>query len=121
MCLTLEVASTLGTQSIPFTDILPSTCCLYPKDKHRLGASFPAAAISGTPSGFPVACTPCVCLPGHTGSSSGSMFTGYHWDGTRVRKPSFTDRARLCTSYLAKGGRGNYREEGTGVYSPALP
>lgn len=66
MCLAPVVASTLGTHAIPFSVILPSTCCLYPKDKHRLGATLPAAAILGTPSGFPLVCAPCVRLPGHS-------------------------------------------------------
>lgn len=66
MCLAPVVASALGTHAIPFSVILPSTCCLYPKDKHRLGATLPAAAILGTPSGFPHVCAPCVHLPGHS-------------------------------------------------------
>lgn len=66
MCLAPVVASALGTHAIPFNVILPSTCRLYPKDKHRLGATLPAAAILGTPSGFPLVCTPCLRLPGHS-------------------------------------------------------
>lgn len=31
------------------------------------------------------------------------------------------DRVRLCTSHPAKGGRGNYRKQGIGFHSPALP
>lgn len=74
MCLAPVVASTLGTHAIPFSNILPSTCCLYPKDKHRWGATLPAAAILGTPSGFPLACTPRVCLPGHSWKQLGQYF-----------------------------------------------
>lgn len=74
MCLAPVVASTLGTHAIPFSDILPSTCCLYPKDKHRLGATLPAAAILGTPSGFPLACTPRVRLSGHSWELLGQYF-----------------------------------------------
>jgi len=66
MCLAPVVASTLGTHAIPFSNVLPSTCCLYPKDKHRRGATLPAAAILGTPSGFPLVCTPRVRLPRHS-------------------------------------------------------
>lgn len=62
----------------------------------------------------------CAC-PDTAGSSLGSIFTGQCQGGARVRKPSSTARVRLCTTYLAKGGRGNYREEGTGFHSPALP
>lgn len=81
MCLAPVVASTLGTHAIPFSDILPSTCCLYPKDKYRSGATLPAAAISGTPSGFPLVCAPYVSSPG----GSGEQPVGYFYGVSKAR------------------------------------
>lgn len=106
MCLAPVVASTLGTHAIPFSDILPSTYCLYPKDKHHLAATLPAAAILGTPSGFPLACTARVRSPGHSWSRLGRVFTGERWGGAGLGKPNSTDTVRLCKAALPREAEG---------------